>query len=353
MPRGSKPGERRGGRQRATLNKRTVLRHRILAAASANPTAARHELLSILVANQALPADTRLAVVRKAFPFGHSRSMHGRSANTVARRTRPNEPATKIRPDRVVDNKGLASKKDPALRSNASLALDLLLTVAQDTAASLVDRSRAASKVAEFFLPKNARGKKPRSGKFPPDEYGFIVDPELASELRDSKLKLACLHLEKKRTPYAMAQKARKLQARIGEIQQSLQCPCPSKYRIKHLVLDKERLEIFNRRRALGNVFPPEEDAEEALRMARYDSFLHGPEVAARRRWEDLREKKRAADRQYGPPLTPAQATTLRFLTLLYYLASGPSPDEETLAEHPFHEFPPPFIVGNPNYPEP
>jgi len=33
--------------------------------------------------------------------------------------------------------------------------------------------------------------------------------------------------------------------------------------------------------RALGNVFPPEEEAEEALRMARYDSFLYGPEVGA------------------------------------------------------------------------
>ena len=35
MPRGSKPGERRGGRQRATLNRRTVLTNRILAAAAA------------------------------------------------------------------------------------------------------------------------------------------------------------------------------------------------------------------------------------------------------------------------------------------------------------------------------
>ena len=26
--------------------------------------------------------------------------------------------------------------------------------------------------------------------------------------------------------------------------------------------------------------------------------------------------------------------------------------DERTIAEHPFQDFPPPFIVGNPNYPE-
>ena len=99
----------------------------------------------------------------------------------------------------------------------------------------------------------------------------------------------------------------------------------PSKYRNIHVKLDKERLEVLSRRRALGNVFPPEEDAEEALRMARYDSFLYGPEVAARRRLMDLREKKRAADGEYGPPLTPAQETTLRFLTLLYPLPPRPN----------------------------
>ena len=340
MPRGSKPGERRGGRQHATPNRRTVLTDRILAAAAANPSAAVQELVLILAKDQGLPADTRMVVARRAFPFG-SRSMHGRSSNSVARVTRPTEPATKIRPYHVVNNKGPASKKGPAIGAKARLALDLLFTVAQDTAASLADRRKAASQAAEFFLPKNARGKKSRRGKFPPDERGFVVDPELARELRDSKLKLACLGLEKKRRPYAIAQKARKLQARIEEIQLSLQCPCPSKYTNKHVRLDKERLEVLSRRRALGNVFPPEEDVEEALRMARYDSFLYGPEVAARRRLNDLREKKRAADRKYGPPLTPAQETTLRFLTLLYPLPPRPSPDERTIAEHPFQDFPP------------
>ncbi len=68
MPRGSKPGERRGGRQRLTPNKRTVLTERIIAAALANPKAAPHELLSILREDQTLPADTRMAVAAKVLP---------------------------------------------------------------------------------------------------------------------------------------------------------------------------------------------------------------------------------------------------------------------------------------------
>jgi hypothetical protein len=339
MPRGSKPGERRGGRQRATPNRRTVLTDRILAVAIANPSAAVHELVLILAKDQGLPADTRLVVARKAFPFG-SRSMRGPS-NSVVRADRPTEPATEIRPHHVVKNEGPAFEKGPAIGAKAGLALDLLLTVARDTAANLANRRKAASQAAEFFLPKNPKGKRSRRGRFPPDEHGFVVDPELARELRDSKLRLACLSIHKNHRPYAIAQKARKLQARIEEIQLSLQCPCPSKYTNKHIILDKERLAVLSRRRALGNVFTLEEDAEEALRMARYDSVVCGPEAAARRRLRDLREKKRAADGKRGPPVTPAQETTLRFLTLLYPLPPRPSPDERTIAEHLFQHLPP------------
>jgi hypothetical protein len=176
-----------------------------------------------------LIANNSLLLARKAFSFG-SRPMHGRSSNSVARVTRPAEPATKIHPCHVVNNKGPASEKGPAIGAKARLALDLLFTVVQDTAAR--DRRKAASQAAEFFLPKNARGKKSRRGKFPPDEHGFVVDPELVRELRDSELKLVCLGLEKRRRRYAIAQKARKLQARIKEIQLSLPCPCPRNIRI-------------------------------------------------------------------------------------------------------------------------
>ena len=218
---------------------------------------------------------------------------------------------------------------------------------------TLADRRKAASQVAGFFLPKNARGKKPRRSKFPPDEYGFVVDPELATELRDSKLKLACLKLNKKRTPYAIAQQARNLHARIEEIQRSLQCPCPSRYGLKQLKSDDERLNILADRRVQRQLFPPEEDLEEARRAARFDSFRKGPEVSARQRLANLRDKKRVADNG-GPLLTAAQKTMFRFLTLLYPSPPRPSPNKIMIEQHPFStEWPYPYIVGNPNYPEP
>jgi len=171
--------------------------------------------------------------------------------------------------------------------------------------------------------------------------------------LRDSKLKLACLKLNKKRTPYAIAQQARNLHARIEEIQRSLQCPCPSRYGLKQLKSDDERLNISADRRAQRNLFPPEEDLEEARRTARFDSFRKGPEVSARQRLANLRDKKRVADNG-GPPLTAAQETMFRFLTLLYPSPPRPSPSKEMIEQHPFStDWPYPYIVGNPNYPEP
>src|SRR5262249_7648506 len=79
MPRGSKPGERRGGRKRATPNKRTVLTDRILAVASAHPTASCDGLVALLVEDQKLPASVRVVIARKWFAAVRSRSANGRS----------------------------------------------------------------------------------------------------------------------------------------------------------------------------------------------------------------------------------------------------------------------------------
>src|SRR5271170_4894731 len=126
MPRGSKPGERRGGRRRATPNKRTILRDRVLAAASANPTADCYGLLLILIKDQTLPAETRMTIARKS---SWCSTLSTNSASPDAR-----TEATIFAP------------------------LDILLSVAQDAAATPVERRKAASETAEYFLPKNPGG---------------------------------------------------------------------------------------------------------------------------------------------------------------------------------------------------
>lgn len=340
MPRGSKPGERRGGRERATPNKRTVLTNKILAVASGNPNATRHELVLILIKDKALPAGTRMAIARKSFPARTSRAIDDGAEKSVVRRLRQIKAPTDLHPDPGVHRHPPSSNRTwPDARTGPInfATLDLLLSVAQDAAATPSERHKAASELAQHFLPKTPGRNRSRRSKFLPDERGFVVDPDLARELRDSKLKLACLPLAEKLTPYAVALRASKLQARIREIQQSLQCPCPSRYRTTDVKRDGERLASFSLRRASRSMLTLDEDTEEAVRTARYDSFWEGPEVAARQRLADLCAKKRAADNQ-GPPLTHAQAASFRLLTLLY---SNPrETDEKTKAEHAFWNLP-------------
>src|SRR5436309_11931250 len=120
MPRGSKPGERRGGRQRAIPNRRTVLTNRILAAAAGNPASTANELVLSLAQDQGLPADIRLAIARKASLFDSSRLMHDQ---TGAPNGKGSELKNKTGPDR--------DKKRRPTPAKAGLTPDLLFSIAR------------------------------------------------------------------------------------------------------------------------------------------------------------------------------------------------------------------------------
>src|SRR5271170_111534 len=214
MPRGSKPGERRGGRQRNTPNRRTVLADRILAAVSGHPTASWRQLVIILVKDRALPADVRMAMARD-LPAHTSRSANTRSRRSSVRKRQQTElaspassapsPATGLLQGDTtgaLQSSGVAQSFG-AVRSSAGTPtdtdvvtadrgpldrLDVLLSIAKDPTASPAQRRKAAVGVAQHFLPKRSGVNRP-PGAFP-DEYGFVIAPEIAREYRDGKLQL-------------------------------------------------------------------------------------------------------------------------------------------------------------------
>ena len=73
MPRGSKPGERRGGRQRGTPNKKTALRNAALAAAAANPELLPLEFLLGIMRDPNVSSELRIKVAQATLPFVHAR----------------------------------------------------------------------------------------------------------------------------------------------------------------------------------------------------------------------------------------------------------------------------------------
>ena len=73
MPRGSKPGERRGGRRRGIPNKSTALKKAALSAASADPTITPLQFLLDVMRDPKAPTDLRIRVARAAAPLVHGK----------------------------------------------------------------------------------------------------------------------------------------------------------------------------------------------------------------------------------------------------------------------------------------
>ncbi len=97
-----------------------------------------------------------------------------------------------------------------------------------------------------------------------------------------------------------------------------LRCPCPSLYGMDQRLADGNRLAYFWRKREAKITLSEKHEAEEAHRIARADSFDHGPERAARQRLAILRDKARVFKNRSGPGLTRKERADLRFLRLLY-----------------------------------
>ena len=73
MPRGSKPGERRGGRKTGTPNKKTLLRSAFIDAVAADPNVLPLDFFLRLMHQSTLPPNIRVRAAEAALPFMHAR----------------------------------------------------------------------------------------------------------------------------------------------------------------------------------------------------------------------------------------------------------------------------------------
>jgi hypothetical protein len=289
MLRGSRPGERRGGRKRDTPNRRTILRDRILSIGLEHPAASQRAFLSRLVKDRKLPADTRMAVAPQSFPpkrrrssrTGHRPALAGNRAS-IAQEAVATDGSAEV-------SKGLQTPAVvPAIRDWSPQALDALFGVVQDAAANPKARTKAALKIAEFLLPK--AGKKP---KVIPDEYGFSINSNLASAYREIQRELRALVSKPTRKIPAIAEKIKKLEARSDAIRRRFQVPCPTKYGDKEAAKDLARLTEFAELRENGVALTEAQQAEEAHLRGRLDVFYSSPEAIARCRRAALEDAER------------------------------------------------------------
>src|SRR3974377_23552 len=71
MPRGSKLGERRGGRQPGTPNKKTALVNAAFDAVTSNPDLSPLDFLLGVMRDASLPPDWRIKAAQAALPYVH------------------------------------------------------------------------------------------------------------------------------------------------------------------------------------------------------------------------------------------------------------------------------------------
>ncbi len=309
MLRGSRPGERRGGRGRGTPNRRSILRDRILSIGSDHPVASQRALLRKLVKDRKLHPETRIALAPRCFPAKRTRSGGSRIAQeALATKGSAGGPKASQTPVLV-----------PAIRDWNPKALEVLFGVVQDATANPKARKKAAQKIAELLLPKT-----PKKPKVIPDEYGFLISPKLASGYRDLQLELRALVNQPTRKIPAIAERIKKLETRSEAIRRRLELPCPSRYGDKEAAKDWMRLMEFTSLRDDGIPLTETQKAEEAHVRARFDVFNASPESIARRRRKTLEEAERRFKMSrltsafYAAPLSRKEQNELKHLRRLY-----------------------------------
>jgi hypothetical protein len=364
MPRGSKPGERRGGRQRGTPNKKTLIKNVVFLAAAADPNRSPLDFMLALMRDPQVPLDLRIDMAAAAAPLVHARPRaSGRSRphpmELRARRTqsaalsgsdggaekpalpRSQEPDIATRPENApmpkvaeTDARLTIGTAEAGKRGNlkaADLPLDFLLGVMHDPEVMPRQRARAARIAARYMHQPPER-----PVHLVEDEFGFKIDPVVAKTVRELDALLAQVVREiesreeqRKRgrplIPYpALYENKKRLGARLREHLESIECP--DGYGWLDLEKDEERLrELVEQCRNEGKL-TPDDDAEEAYRIARTEVYRRTPKHEAwcrlakleQARWEgreltavelaeldDLRARFPTAARGGGPTKIP------------------------------------------------
>jgi hypothetical protein len=342
MPRGSRPGERRGGRQKGTPNKKTVLRNAALSAAAADPNLAPLDYLLNVLREPTIPLETRIAAAREALPYFHSKlqasterqatpgrygnAVRGGNGGSAGQRSvnvrilkggsegAANEGDAKT-PQGKNGSQGSAKHGRPnavEIASDGQLTpLQFLLGVmrAPNTPAHL--RLRIAALVAPYVHSKRAADGPPTI--IVEDPTGFSIEPARALELRDAKDRYDDVYRKRTSQP-GPGEREVDLEARIAEIQKGLQCPSPSRYSEEQHKRDKDRLEALSRVRYSGLKLSMQEDIEEAWLTARVAAYSSGPEEEIRLRIFHLERRQRSP----SEPLTVKEQNDLRVLRTLY-----------------------------------
>jgi hypothetical protein len=330
MPRGSRPGERRGGRKPGTPNKKTLLKNAVFLAAagggtSAEPNRSPLDFMLALMRDPQVPLKDRVLMAEAAAAFVHARprrpsrdrphpmELRARAAKAAARTGGANGATPGREESLSLQSAVSGSDENPTLQRAPSegaeqaelvgggeavvvrLAgvgphaterfeirppspLDFLLAVMTDPDADPKERMRAAQVAARYTHRPPAE--KPQLVE---DEFGFRIDPVVAKAVRaikgqsvDSDTKNKAGRAIKSQSVESdtkqQDQLAERLREQVGTIE------CPECYGERDLEKDTARLDELRARRGTKAKLTAEEDAEEAYLTTRAEVYRATPQ---------------------------------------------------------------------------
>lgn len=345
MPRGSRPGERRGGRKRGTPNKSTLWRDALVAELAKNPKVEPLELFLRLMRTPQLPLALRLEMARQALPYLHSKPQARRQTppHSTTGTDGESRPRVKVRlkKDASLDEEGIELDDDwlgVGRNSVAKSAVDAPnwieaaaraagLTAGNDDLPELpaatqipgTPNGAAAAKLERVgpitflralmrhpdtpmhlrlqvalilapYLHARPLAAPPGEDTFEiEDECGFSVDPALAKSLYE--LQQALLTPQRwMKGQGSYAEQRAVLMKKLAEQKKRLRCP--EGYRWEDVDRDRHRLNELSQRRKDGEL-APQEKAEELHLNARVLAHENSAEHAERAQLFDRQAAER------------------------------------------------------------
>jgi hypothetical protein len=292
MPRGSKPGERRGARQKGTPNKRTALVRALTIAALDTGHISPLELSLALMRNETLPLEGRVKAALDALPYVHAK---------LRRRGTAKRPAKKAKHDvdgpgnGHIDTDDIVRGIGPRVRTKRIVVdgespdaditpLRFLQRVMCDTKASAKLRIKIAAKIMPYvhYKPSGKPGEAEQiadAGRaramVVKDQFGF--DPELIEQIKIDEIRLRRLQQARAATGKESPEE-RELIARIKQ-RQRLLC-CPKDYTVEEYQKDQQRYrELVAKRvsKQANSRLTADEKVELLHISGRMDLFFNGP----------------------------------------------------------------------------
>lgn len=294
MPRGSKPGERRGGRARGTPNKETVFKDAVFCAAAAQPNTSPLDFMLRLMRNPQVPIKIRIDMAAAAAPF-----VHARPKAPAPKRYDPMNPASSVRDLEEFTIRKMETKLSTTefgVDDDADLTpLDFLLRVMIDPDATAGQRMRAARIAARY---KHSQARLDEMPVIIEDKFGFDIDPLVARAIRDDWKRAKFLWALGAGRPQGSEKEIAECEARVRKRGETLTCP-PGYTALQAKKDGRRLLEFYNSRDKLS----PEEDAQEAHIAARVAAYEASPEPEARSRiawldWEVISKRGLSAAEQ-------------------------------------------------------